>query len=1066
MTLNDFNNIRVEYSVGARVIMFSLVDTSANKSIIVPKNISKIIIEYEQNGALYSYESLLSFHCNSCLIILSNLQEDSDISFRVYVVYQKNDIEFYRVSLTNVINEHTLPLGNITYNILERNTLNENIINQLESTMNNVIDYINNLGTYVDENFDEYAQYAKNIPIKYNSSIATADAIYYKYCDEEFGRVRTSGGSYFRNDVMFHELRHRYGISSLGTTFTRDDTNDNYSSLFNFIEDKFTVLHNALRFESGRNDAKVWIFEAHSNILEGSYTNDGDYNYLAANYIKALVWYASHRTTDPDESKIRIIAPLNIELISGTLNIGDISYNIILNTYDKGNARLSQEEAKVNTQITISEIIPIEGYEFGSLIVKENVNENIIQTTNNGLTGIDQEFYFIMPDNHVNVNIYFSKIPQNSPEIYNNRSNYKKTEIKKSDKKKTINIGNYQYLFEYLKNGEDFNDIGCSNSFVILRNFEIVNNIIYDKDIFFIEKNIYDKIISNNSFNNICYPLYKNNNLFFTDNYELFTDYNIEFKDIAYPIYQKNSRNEENLANILCDKIRIYNPTIQKNLDYIIYTDNYINNVHFHYFCGINNTFNKKYCGEIQMNNNRYIEYIEVNIPNISKLFDKNNKYYIHEDFNKIYEYNMENLNDIELLNYFNTNKSRKLNNNLYLYNIIQPFIIEKEKNENEKTVYIKTFINDEYFKFNNHYINTSINIILYPYKNIDNNIYILNDELDSASSFISYTEYFNLSSRLGFDHGIISLINEFKFPGKSKRSYEDLTHLTKEEIIEQKISEIYVIDHQVTEYYNMYFLNENINDIEENYEDYFDDINTESIRSTGYIIQISDDIKFKDIIWESVINTDNDKDNFIYDFSFSLNNMIDSWDQLNEILIIRALFIDKRLNKKIVGNNVVLTKEWFKYLINKTTVNNILFNYNNLIENNFMNVNTGFNFIDNITCVIKEENNSNTNISINNDINNTKIIYKPIFYKVQDLQNIRLRNGITQKIGVNLGDYLNKVNLFILNIDNLTIKESSRNDVYVIFEINANNIESNSGYYNILDENFEYISSGNYIKY
>ena len=49
MTLNDFNNIRLEYSLGARVIMFSLIDISANKSVLTPANVSKVIIEYNYN---------------------------------------------------------------------------------------------------------------------------------------------------------------------------------------------------------------------------------------------------------------------------------------------------------------------------------------------------------------------------------------------------------------------------------------------------------------------------------------------------------------------------------------------------------------------------------------------------------------------------------------------------------------------------------------------------------------------------------------------------------------------------------------------------------------------------------------------------------------------------------------------------------------------------------------------------------------------------------------------------------------------------------------------------------
>ena len=244
--------------------------------------------------------------------------------------------------------------------------------------------------------------------------------------------------------------------------------------------------------------------------------------------------------------------------------------------------------------------------------------------------------------------------------------------------------------------------------------------------------------------------------------------------------------------------------------------------------------------------------------------------------------------------------------------------------------------------------------------------------------------------------------------------------------------------------------------------------MNVEAIRSTGFLIQIANDINFTEVVLESVINTDNaDNDNFIYDFSFSLNDMINNWSQLNDILIMRAKFIDKRLNNVITGNNVVITKEWFKYFINDTNDGQIIYtNQNNLITSNFMDVNKGFNLINNINCVIQDKESKTTQSIISETNTNTKIVYKPIFYKVQDLQNIRLHQGVTQNIGINLGTFLTKVETFILNINGKNYKESARNDVFVIFSINSNNIEENSGYYNILDQNFEYISSGIYTLY
>jgi len=1240
MTLNDFNNIRLEYSLGARVIMFSLIDISANKSVLTPTNVSKIIIEYDYNDDnTYTYEQGLSFHCNSCLIILTGLQENTDINFKVYLSYEENNEELYRIAITDVINEHTLPLGNITYTILDRESLQTNIINQLTSTMDDIVSYINNLGTYVDESYDEYAIYARNIPVEYDSTIATANAFYYKYYDIGsgcFGRVKTSGGSYFKNDVMYHELRHRYGIGSNGTNITRND--DYNSSMFNFVEDKFSILHNALKFESGRSDAKVWIFGGHSNILEGNYTNTGDYNYLAANYIKALAWYTCHSIQDQDTSKIRVEVPLHIvdtakEFANIQWKIGDDEISSVEKTYgeDLSSIYLSAPTETINDIIYNSSNINVATFDnnhniiYGSTagktiisaslndaidyfddydefeltvnkiqtelywkendvtitniskLIDDNVsdihiesstsidlttinysssNDNVVKVNNgvleiigggvciitatyngddthepcsislhiiiktvpnltwyNSSININNQIFERTFDN--NLSLIYLKKPENINTqniIYSSSdesvvtidSNGKITkvglgttiitadfsgddyylpesslftlklneipdvneDIKKSSNKhnaidyskiKTINIGPYQYLYEYLKNDEDFYDVGCSDSFVILRNFDIVNNIIYDKDIFFIEKSIYNKLIDSNSNDLICYPLYKDGSLFFSDVYGYFVKYNISLKDISYQIYNEDENNNEIEANILCDKLRIYNPVINKNMDFITYIDNHINNIHFHYFCNLNKNFKKHYTNEIKVNNDRYIEYIEINVPNIKKLFNGSNNYYIKEDFNKVYFER-----DFTLKSYLdNLDQEKEYSNKLYLSKMIKPFLINKV-NKDDHEIYVKTYIDDKYFNYNSNYINTSLNITIYPYTGISNNVYILHDVIGSSSTFITYENYFRLSSHLGFYNGVISLINEFIFPNKIRKNDEN--YLKHYDYSENETSRELEEDKQVTEEYNTYFLHENINNLDDFKDEFDEELNVEGIRSTGFLIEIATDINFNDIVLQSVINTDNNNDNFIYDFSFSLNNMVDNWSQLNDILIVRSKFIDKRLNIVITGNNVVITKEWFKYFINDT--NDYIINFdktNNLIEN----MNTSyFNFIDHINCTITENNNEKTINSLNNNVTNTKLIYKPIFYKVQDLQTLRIRQGITQKIGINLGDYINKINTFILNIGELTIKEYARNDVFVIFEINSNNIDDNTGYYNILNEDFEYISSGNYIKY
>ena len=313
---------------------------------------------------------------------------------------------------------------------------------------------------------------------------------------------------------------------------------------------------------------------------------------------------------------------------------------------------------------------------------------------------------------------------------------------------------------------------------------------------------------------------------------------------------------------------------------------------------------------------------IKINIPNIKKLFSEQNKYFIFEDFNKIaFENNFS-------IDEFFEKTTKKYDNKLYLSKLIKPFIIDKVI-ENEETIWIKTYIDNQYFNYNNNFINTSLNITLYPYKNVSNNLYILHDIINSSSTFIEYESYFRLSSRLGFDNGIISLINEFDFPNKikidhtNKIEFEKLTSEFLGKEIEINIQNIE--DHQVTEYYNTYYLDENLQNIIDLHDEFDEELDIEAIRSTGFIIQFANDLNFTDIILESIINTDtldeenteNDEkhfknENFIYDFSFSLNDMIDSWNQLNDILVVRARFIDKRLNNIITGNPVVINKELF----------------------------------------------------------------------------------------------------------------------------------------------------------
>ena len=60
----------------------------------------------------------------------------------------------------------------------------------------------------------------------------------------------------------------------------------------------------------------------------------------------------------------------------------------------------------------------------------------------------------------------------------------------------------------------------------------------------------------------------------------------------------------------------------------------------------------------------------------------------------------------------------------------------------------------------------------------------------------------------------------------------------------------------------------------------------------------------------------------------------------------------------------------------------------------------------------------------------------------------------------------MTKVETFKLVIEDTEYVESARNDIYVIFNINAGEIKKASGVYSILNQDDEFISTGTWVTY
>ena len=597
---------------------------------------------------------------------------------------------------------------------------------------------------------------------------------------------------------------------------------------------------------------------------------------------------------------------------------------------------------------------------------------------------------------------------------------------------------------------------------------------------------------------------------------------NTHFGTDVYEIYEK-SQNKLIPKKIKCNKLRIYHPLTRKSINALIDINNFINNIHFHYLCKSINDYSSQSETEIKYCNETYSEYIDIYYPNIEDIFKINidgsySSFYI-EDLeivastynNKFINSIMSDSKDLEQCEEYEGKQIVPMNL------LIQPYRIIEEYNSNNALNYDNDLSNDDkifvklYLKtavsIENNYIVYPINATIFPYSEIDDtiNMYILNDYAHTVTISFNTPCHFKLMSRMGFSDGTISIVTMFDYPNKSY-----FYNLYKDDKTTSPVLEAYKYYYNVTDNNYKMFTNDNIlkqleeidnvetlsesaikytketlslpDNIDKNkvlemwknimketlIKEYEEEFGTPG-NFIGFKLEIATDAKFKNIIYDK-----NYRINFhdLDDFAFKLNGIFKSWNQKPEQLIARAVFYDRILGFKITGNLIIISNEWFKYMVNDNVKGRMtelsIINKNKGLINKDMKVielkDDNINFINTVNCVVsKKYESGNIDSSLNN---NQKIIFKPIFYRTSDLQNIRIRSNVTQNIGINLMKYMTKIDTFKMKIDDIEYIETSRNDAYVIFKINAANLKSTSGRYDITNQDDEFISSGAYILY
>ena len=638
-----------------------------------------------------------------------------------------------------------------------------------------------------------------------------------------------------------------------------------------------------------------------------------------------------------------------------------------------------------------------------------------------------------------------------------------------------ITLGTYRYIVDMYSAFTD--DIHVTKNYVMLRRYDIINNLCQDRDIFFIEKSLYDDIKNDASIltGKIVIPVPNSNNSGFSSSfnefnsdfteYTLFGNSNNEYGIDVYPLYNKNN----DLANIECDLFRIYHPGSKPNIDAIVYIDNYVNNIHFHYICNLYSSFTNNSKIQFNIENEYYGEYIDVYVPSTKSLFPNLNNIKDQDDAEtKDIVYFKENL-DIIKTEISNKNIQSNFTNKVIVesYNeetneydqlipvslLAHPYIVEQEQDESGEYVFKKLYIKYDN-TLDNGYVNQQLLCTIFPYSRLDNltHQYIMDDRYEANSdSFINASD-FSLRANFGFANGIPSIICKFSYPEESK--WKKLA----EETGESPLRLAYKYYNNISEDTYSHPIIGDSDDPNDNMviEDWEEDYGI-PIDFIGYTIEIATDNAFRNIIYK-----DNKRFSFelLDDFAIHINSIFNNWKQLPDQLIVKTTFYDMYVGKILVANFVAITKERFKYLINNFNI----FKADKLKKANddMKGINLSgadVNFLNSIKCIVNNKS-DNTGSSINRT-SGTKILYKPIFYKVQELQNIRLRERVTQNIGINLVNYMTKVETFKLVIDNMEIVESQRNEQYVIFSVNAISLSNTSGTYDIVDQDGTYISSG-----
>lgn len=588
-------------------------------------------------------------------------------------------------------------------------------------------------------------------------------------------------------------------------------------------------------------------------------------------------------------------------------------------------------------------------------------------------------------------------------------------------------------------------DIISTKQYVAFRNNDVINDMTVDTDIYLapIDRDI---PIIWPSTNTTGIPLMSTNSDAFSESIK--NEYDNPIPQRIIPEYYSTWRWRRYSFSILLDedlyiknvktiKLRIWHPTTDLNRDMILYVDSWVNSLHIHWYCDIIQREDKHTGKERRLNQDIYNEYFEVEIPDFRDVLYGST--YIEEP-------------SLIFRNEYSKNKIKYAEDEQYSRAIHKDtdYKVYEELEEPEDGCiqladmnlllhYWKYHKEDDGTEMKEYVENPysipemiSLNVTLYPWKSIsDNGIFTINKYAKPASCY--FVDDFKMSIKASFEfiNGTISVVGRFCYP----ESFSS---------IESAWQRIYNTD------FSKY---KSLSEKAKDYED-LKEILGDSLEMVKYTCIVSSDYLSKNIIHEEISYSDR-----VDDFLFPMKDLFSKWSQVPDNVYVRLIMEDRAIGKNCSSPTVLFTKDKLKYTINEQQYTRLSIKKK---ETDIDDMNKeNFNFISNINCRIVKSNDDKQQIQKNSV--QPRIIYKPIFFKVQDLQNIVLRSNMSQNIGISLSSYVNKVDEFILSIGENKWHESSRTSSFVIFNVNSKLIKEATGKYDILTSDNEYLSTGNY---